>query len=65
MTRPFKTKILLDGGDASETRRIMQLLGFLDGQKTNPSLIGRFAGYLPPSPFAMRARGQAQARPRG
>jgi endonuclease YncB( thermonuclease family) len=30
-----KTKILLDGGDAQETQRIMKQLGFLDGQTTN------------------------------
>src|SRR5262245_64516691 len=36
-----KTKILLDGGDAQETERIKQLLGFLDGQTTNPSLIAK------------------------
>jgi hypothetical protein len=34
--RPHKTKILLDGGDVSETRRIKQLLGFLDGQPQIP-----------------------------
>lgn len=39
--RSRKTKILLDGGDASETRRIKTLLGFLDGQTTNPSLIAK------------------------
>ena len=36
-----KTKILLDGGDAQETERIRRLLGFLDGQTTNPSLIAK------------------------
>ena len=36
-----KTKILLDGGDAQETERIRKLLGFLDGQTTNPSLIAK------------------------
>jgi len=36
-----KTKILLDGGDAQETRRIKKRLGFLDGQTTNPSLIAK------------------------
>src|SRR5215469_8099474 len=36
-----KTKILLDGGDAQETQRIKKLLGFLDGQTTNPSLIAK------------------------
>jgi transaldolase len=38
MTRP-KTKILLDGGDPQETLRIKELLGFVDGQTTNPSLV--------------------------
>jgi transaldolase len=38
MNRP-KTKILVDGGDPQETLRIKQLLGFVDGQTTNPSLI--------------------------
>jgi transaldolase len=37
-TRP-KTKILLDGGDPSDTLRMKELLGFIDGQTTNPSLI--------------------------
>jgi transaldolase len=36
-----KTKILLDGGDSQETQRIRRLLGFLDGQTTNPSLIAK------------------------
>lgn len=38
MNRP-KTKILVDGGDPQDTRRVKQLLGFVDGQTTNPSLI--------------------------
>jgi transaldolase len=38
MTRS-KTKILLDGGDPQETRQVKELLGFVDGQTTNPSLI--------------------------
>src|SRR4029077_7259205 len=38
MNRP-KTKILVDGGDPRETRQIKKLLGFVDGQTTNPSLI--------------------------
>lgn len=42
--RPHKTKILLDGGDAEETKRIKELLGFLDGQTTNPSLIAKNPG---------------------
>jgi transaldolase len=39
-TRPG-TKLLLDGGDPGETRRIRDLLGFLDGQTTNPSLVAK------------------------
>jgi hypothetical protein len=38
MARP-KTKILVDGGDPQETRRVKELLGFVDGQTTNPSLL--------------------------
>ena len=34
-----KTRILLDSGDPDETVRIRGLLGYLDGQTTNPSLI--------------------------
>jgi transaldolase len=40
MTRP-KTKILVDGGNPQETRQVKELLGFGDGQTTNPSLIAR------------------------
>ena len=35
------TKIFLDGGDPRETRDIIELLGFLDGQTTNPTLISK------------------------
>lgn len=35
------TKILVDGGDPQETARIRELLGFVDGQTTNPSLIAK------------------------
>jgi transaldolase len=35
------TKVLLDGGDPAETRRIREMLGFLDGQTTNPSLVAK------------------------
>lgn len=37
----LKTKIFLDSGDPNETREIINLLGFLDGQTTNPSLISK------------------------
>ncbi len=40
MNRP-KTKILVDGGDPQETLHVKQLLGFVDGQTTNPSLIAK------------------------
>jgi hypothetical protein len=40
MTRP-KTTILVDGGDPKETRQVKELLGFVDGQTTNPSLIAK------------------------
>ena len=35
------SKILVDGGDPQETARIKKLLGFVDGQTTNPSLIAK------------------------
>ena len=40
MIRP-KTKILVDGGDPQDTKRVKELLGFVDGQTTNPSLIAK------------------------
>src|SRR5437870_9651872 len=36
-----KTKILIHGGDPDETLRIKKLIGFVDGQTTNPSLIAK------------------------
>ena len=43
MKRPqnLQTRIFLDGGDPQETREIMEFLGFLDGQTTNPTLIAK------------------------
>lgn len=35
------TKILVDGGDAKETQEIRDLIGVVDGQTTNPSLIAK------------------------
>ncbi len=35
----LSTKIFLDGGDPEETKRIKNLLGFVDGQTTNPTLV--------------------------
>ena len=37
----LKTKIFLDSGDPNETRKVIEILGFLDGQTTNPSLIAK------------------------
>lgn len=34
-------KIFIDSGDPEETRRAKNLLGFLDGQTTNPSLVAK------------------------
>lgn len=37
----IKTKIFLDSGDPNETKQALNLLGFLDGQTTNPSLVSK------------------------
>ncbi len=37
----FKTRIFVDSGDPNETRELLNLLGFLDGQTTNPTLISK------------------------
>jgi transaldolase len=39
--RDLKTRIFLDGGDPGETKEIIKILGFLDGQTTNPTLISK------------------------
>jgi transaldolase len=39
-TKP-NTKILIDGGDPEETERLKALMGFVDGETTNPSLISK------------------------
>ena len=36
-----RTKILVDGGDPQETLRVKELIGFVDGQTTNPSLVAK------------------------
>ncbi len=41
LTEKPKTKLLVDGGDPEETLRIKSLIGFIDGQTTNPSLIAK------------------------
>src|SRR5690348_2556977 len=37
----LRTKLFLDSGDPEETKKAIALLGFLDGQTTNPSLVAR------------------------
>ncbi len=37
----LKTRIFLDGGNPEETKATIKLLGFLDGQTTNPTLISK------------------------
>jgi transaldolase len=37
----LRTKIFLDSGDPDETKQTINLLGFLDGQTTNPTLISK------------------------
>ena len=37
----MKTRIFLDGGNQEETEKIIELMGFLDGQTTNPTLISK------------------------
>src|SRR5262249_23996927 len=41
LTNKPKTKILVDSGDPDETSRGKKLLGFVDGETTNPSLIAK------------------------
>ncbi|MDE3110528.1 MAG: hypothetical protein KGL02_11375, partial [Acidobacteriota bacterium] len=40
-TRKSKAQLLVDGGDPQETLRIRDLIGHVDGQTTNPTLISR------------------------
>jgi transaldolase len=37
----LKTRIFLDSGDPAETKRTIELMGFLDGQTTNPTLVAK------------------------
>jgi transaldolase len=36
-----KAKVLVDGGDPEETVRVKRLVGYVDGQTTNPTLISK------------------------
>ncbi len=40
----LKTRIFLDSGNQEETKEIIRLIGFLDGQTTNPTLISKNPG---------------------
>ena len=40
-TAKAKSKILVDGGDPEETVRVKRLVGYVDGQTTNPTLIAK------------------------
>lgn len=53
----LKTKIFLDGGIPEETRKAVKMLGFLDGQTTNPTLISKHPSFL-----ACQARGEKSSR---
>ena len=37
----LRTRIFLDGGNPDETMEVIDILGFLDGQTTNPTLISK------------------------
>jgi transaldolase len=39
--RRSKTRILVDGGDPEETVRVKSLVGYVDGQTTNTTLIAK------------------------
>jgi transaldolase len=40
-SRKSGTKVLVDGGDPGETQRVKELVGYVDGQTTNPTLISK------------------------
>ena len=41
LTPRAKAKILVDGGDPDETRKVKGLIGYVDGQTTNPTLVSK------------------------
>lgn len=41
MDKKIFSKIFIDGGDPAETREAKKLLGYIDGQTTNPTLISK------------------------
>src|SRR5262250_3102553 len=40
-TRKSKSQLLVDGGDPQETLRVKNLVGYVDGQTTNPTLVAK------------------------
>ena len=42
--KDLKTRIFIDSGNPEETKEIIRLIGFLDGQTTNPTLISKNPG---------------------
>ena len=41
LTRRPRTQLLVDGGDPEETLRAKSLIGYVDGQTTNPTLVAK------------------------
>jgi transaldolase len=41
IARKSTTKVLVDGGDHQETARVKNVIGYVDGQTTNPTLISK------------------------
>jgi len=41
LTQRPKTQLLVDGGDPEETLRVKRLIGYVDGQTTNPTLVAK------------------------
>jgi transaldolase len=40
-TRKSKAQLLVDGGDSQETLRVRNVVGYVDGQTTNPTLVAK------------------------
>src|SRR5215831_7313770 len=41
ITPRAKARILVDGGDPEETHRVKHIVGYVDGQTTNPTLVAK------------------------
>lgn len=41
LTQRPEARILVDGGDPEETVRVKNLVGYVDGQTTNPTLVAK------------------------